>query len=150
MDSRADGLTAEYAQKARSVDTQYGGVPQGVEGPVLQRLQSYGRIRGYVVGEMSEDLLILIHDITMCQLQGTELLHANQGLSGRGRQLSAAGEMAIIVGSLRRQLSVLAVMFAQAVSLRQGRQITRREKFKLDRPSQHLIPENKNGHMSNE
>ena len=136
VDRRADGLTAEYARKARSVDTQYGGVPQGVEGPALQRLQSYGRICRYVVGhsgEMSEDLHILIHYIVKCRLQGTELLHAHQGLSGRGRQLSAAGEMAIIISSLRRQLSFLAVMFAQAVSLWQGRQITRRGQFKLDR-----------------
>ena len=108
VDRRADGLSAEYARKARSVDTQYGGVPQGVEGPVLQRLQSYGRIRGYVVGrwgEMSEDLHVLIHDIAKCRLQGTELLQAHQGVSGRGRQLSAAGEMAILVGCFMRRLS---------------------------------------------
>ena len=51
---RADGLHAEYQSKARSVDMRYCDVPREETGPVLQRLLSYGQVRGIVFGAWGE------------------------------------------------------------------------------------------------
>ena len=56
---RAAGLHAEYCDKARATDTRYCGTSLGETGPVLQKLLSYGRVRGLVFGawgEGTEDL----------------------------------------------------------------------------------------------
>ena len=111
VDRRSKSLAAEYARKARSVDIQYGGVVQGVVGPVLKHLQTYGEVKGYVVGrwgEMSEDLHSLVHDLAAGRLQVLECL-PGRSVGGRGRELSREGQLAIFTGSIRRQLSFVAV-----------------------------------------
>ena len=51
---RAAGLHGEYCEKARSVDTSYCETLDGHVGPVLQKLLSYGHVRGVVFGAWAE------------------------------------------------------------------------------------------------
>ena len=51
---RASALQKEYEDKARKCDTEYGNTPAGTDGPVLQRLQSYGHVLDLVVGHFGE------------------------------------------------------------------------------------------------
>ena len=51
---RASALQKEYEDKARECDTEYGNTPVGTDGPVLQRLQSYGHVLDLVVGHFGE------------------------------------------------------------------------------------------------
>ena len=54
MDVRANLLPGEYKTKARNTDRKYGGVGEGEMGRLEQKLISYGRVRGLVVGSWSE------------------------------------------------------------------------------------------------
>ena len=112
VDRRAAGLTAEYSRKAKAVDHEYCGVPRDTQGPILRHLQSYGKIRGYIVGrwgEMSEELHELITNLAKARLRVKSLLPGSQGRDRRGNSLSEKGHLALLTGSLRRQLSLLAV-----------------------------------------
>ena len=66
VDRRASTLPAEYRQHARKVDAEYGGVPQGVVGPVEAKLLSFPPLRKWVFGawgEASEDVHVLVKDL---------------------------------------------------------------------------------------
>ena len=41
VDRRASTLPREYTEKAKTIDTLYGGVPQGAVGPVQAKLHSF-------------------------------------------------------------------------------------------------------------
>ena len=51
---RARALPAEYASKARHVDSQYCGTPTGTVGPVATRLRTFDPVRGIVFGAWGE------------------------------------------------------------------------------------------------
>ena len=60
---RARMLPGEYRRKARKLDRDLCGTPDGVQGPVEQQLQQYGRLRGLVFGawaEASPDVELLL------------------------------------------------------------------------------------------
>ena len=68
VDRRASTLPREYTEKAMSIDTLYGGVPEGVVGPVQAKLHSFPPLRKWVFGawgEASEDV-----QWTICPLPG--------------------------------------------------------------------------------
>ena len=103
VDKRAGLLQGEYKKKAKDVDTMYGDVPAGQVGPVQRHLNSYGKIIGIVVGawaEGSEDLHNLIQNITDSRSNYLELT--------RGRPASD-GERALMLGQIRRRISVASV-----------------------------------------
>ena len=103
VNKRASLLPTEYRKKAKDVDKNYVGTPDGQEGPVLRQLNQYGPLLGLVVGawgEGSEDLHNLVQTISESRL-------AAIGLS-RGRPGSEQ-ELAVIIGQVRRRLSVAAV-----------------------------------------
>ena len=59
MEKRAKLLQGKYNKKAKAADRLYGGVEEGIVGPVENKLLQYGDLQGLVVGafgEGSEDL----------------------------------------------------------------------------------------------
>ena len=50
VDARATVLPGEYPGNARNLDTKFGGVHAGEEGPVARRLASYPRLQGSKAG----------------------------------------------------------------------------------------------------
>ena len=103
VDKRAGLLESEYRKKARDVDRDHVGTPDGQEGPVLRHLNQYGDVLGLVVeawGEGSEDLHNLLRTIALSRLSAIGL--------ARGRPGSEE-ELAVIVGQVRRRLSVAAI-----------------------------------------
>ena len=112
VERRADALTAEYTRKAKAVDIVYGGVPPSDVGPVQHHLHSYGQVRGYVVGrwrEMNESLHNLVHDLASARLRIAELLPGRHVGGNGGKELSRVGILALLTGSIRRRLSLVAV-----------------------------------------
>ena len=102
----------EYRRHAVLLDTKFCGVPRAVrgqpqaEGPVQRRLASYGTVQGWsfgVWGEASDTVHSLIHTITEARLK----ISAQQ--PGRRAMRSIDVERAQLVGSLRRQISFVAV-----------------------------------------
>ena len=109
-DRRARLLQGEYRKKAVDVDRDVLGTRPGDTGPVQRRLESYGPLISLVSGawgEGSADLHGLVQTIAEARLE-------KQGLA-RGRQGSEA-ELGILVGQVRRSLSITAVR-AQAEML---------------------------------
>ena len=107
---RARGLQGLYKGKLAKYDTKYHGTAPGQVGPLVQRLDSYGKLWGLVVwpwGEGSKDLhsLITVIGKTMVETRGRE-----RGWEG------GAGEMGQVIGQLRRRLSCTFVK-AQALCL---------------------------------
>ena len=105
VDRRAATLPNEYRQHARKIDREYGGVPDGVVGPVEAKLLSFPPLRRWVFGawgEASEDVHILVKDLAMSRVK-----HQQQ-LDGRWRwsQRSEEAEVAMYTGQVRRLLSV--------------------------------------------
>ena len=110
VDKRARGLTADYLKKAKGVDRKYGGVAEGEVGRVQRKLEGYGEVRGLVFGafgEASEG----VHDLV--QILATSRMKA-VGIQ-KGRECPK-GEMGVLVGQIRRLLSIVAVK-AQAECL---------------------------------
>ena len=110
VDKRARVLTEEYRKKAKDVDRVYGGAVDGTVGRVQRKLLDYGEVRGLVFGafgEASEGVHELVHLLANSRLKA-------EGLQ-QGRE-SAKGELGVIVGQVRRILSVTAVR-AQAECL---------------------------------
>ena len=108
VDKRASTLPAEYRQHARKVDTEYGGVLQGVVGPVEAKLLSFPPLRKWVFGawgEASEDVHLLVKDLAKSRAK-----HLQQ-LEGRWRwsRRSEEAEVAVLTGQVRRLLSLEAV-----------------------------------------
>ena len=103
VDRRARTLNSEYLDKAKLVDRQYGEVQEGTVGPVQRKLESFGEIKGLVFGafgEGSEDVHTLVQSLATSRARTVALQ--------RGRECSE-GELAVIVGEVRRRLSVAAV-----------------------------------------
>ena len=110
VDKRAGVLTEEYMKKAKQVDRVYGGVAEGVVGRVQRRLEDFGQVRGLVFGafgEASEGVHELVHVLANSRLKA-------EGMQ-QGRQ-TESGELGVLVGQIRRILSVTAVR-AQAECL---------------------------------
>ena len=104
VDKRARVLTTEYRNKAKKVDMDFGGSVEGEVGRVERKLEDYGQVRGLVFGafgEASEGVHELVQDLAVSRLQAVGL---QQG------RVSDKGEMAVLVGQIRRILSTTAVM----------------------------------------
>ena len=104
----------EYASKARQVDRQYVGSMPGEVGPVEAKLLSFERVRdiGFgAFGEAWEPLHQLIHYLAIPRVS---VPGPQRGRKGTERSLE--GERALVVGQLRRRLSIAAVR-AQCSSL---------------------------------
>ena len=109
---RANLVNKEYMRHAASLDIRHNGVPKArrgqvqVVGPVQQKLSNHGEVEGWVFGvwgEASDAVHALIH-----QMAEARLLIADQQ-PGRRRQRGIEAERAHLVGSLRQQLSLVAV-----------------------------------------
>ena len=119
VDRRAEGLTADYARKARNTDREYGGTPrppppqQGIQQPprvvgrVEARLLSYGRVRGWVFGawsEASNEVHSMVQRVAEARMEVADL---QPGVRGAPR--SKTVQLAQLVGHVRRKLSINAV-----------------------------------------
>ena len=107
-------LHEEYLKKARTIDREYVGVQPGVVGPVETKLLSFERVQGLVFGawgEGSEPVHQLID-----KLADSRVSVAGPQKSKKGLERSPEGERAVVVGMLRRKLSIAAVR-AQCSSL---------------------------------
>ena len=100
-DKRAGGLQQEYRMKAKKVDQEVLG--EGVKGPVERRLDEFGELLGLCFGawgEASEGVHTLVQTLAEARLK-------YQGLQ-RGRPGSDQ-ELGLLVGQVRRRLSLVAV-----------------------------------------
>ena len=113
VDRRAQAVNREYQRHAVTLDTKYCGIPKAArgqpqqDGPVQRRLASYGDVEGWcfgVWGEASEPVHDLIHSIVEARLRVV-----GQQPGRRGKVRTVEGERAQLVGSLRRQVSLMAV-----------------------------------------
>ena len=119
VESRADGLPAAYALKAKEIDWQYCGIPRPPRGqrgqpaaprqigPVEARLLTYGKVRGWCFGawgEVSGEVHSLVQKIAK---KKQELAPTQPGRRGPVRSKEA--QLATLVASVRRDLSHKAV-----------------------------------------
>ena len=113
VDKRATAVNQEYKRHAVLIDTRYCGTPKAprgqlqAEGPVQRRLASFGTVEGWcfgVWGEASEPVHTLIQTIAEARLRV-----AGQQPGRGGKVRSIVAEKALLVGSLRRQVSLMAV-----------------------------------------
>ena len=114
VDKRAGVLHQEYLVKARTADQLYVGTNVGVVGPVERKLLSYDRVQGLVFGafgEASEPVHRLID-----QLADSRVTVAGPQRGRKGVERAVEGERALVVGQIRRKISVAAAR-AQAGSL---------------------------------
>ena len=106
VDRRADLLQGEYRKKARDVDRGFVGVEEEqTTGPVERRLAEFSDLQGLLVGalsEASEDLHNLIHAMAESRVAGADLCRDQQAATERE-------DMSVVVGQLRRRLSVAVV-----------------------------------------
>ena len=108
MDRRADGLTEEYARKARQVDWEYGGTPRpppqprGAPAPPREigRVESqpltFGRVRGWCFGawgEGSTEVHELVQKVAEARLEVADLQPEPRGIP-----MSRAAQLAGLVG----------------------------------------------------
>ena len=109
-DRRANGLPTLYRNKLAKYDRKYHGTAQGQTGPLVQRLEGYGKLWGLVVGpwgEGSKDLHSLV------KIMGESSVAAR----GRARGWEGGeGELGLVLGQTRRRLSCSFVR-AQALCL---------------------------------
>ena len=110
VERRAGTLTAEYRKKARDVDKEYGRVRVGEVGRVENKLSGYGQVRGLVIGAFGE-ASDGVHDLVQVVAQSRVKAVGIQ----EGRD-TVKGEVGVLVGQIRRLLSVAAVR-AQAECL---------------------------------
>ena len=109
-DRRSAGLPELYRSKLAKYDIQFHGTVRGQSGPLVQRLQSYGKLWGLVVGpwgDGSKDLHTLIKIL------------AESRVAARGRARGwegGEGELGLVLGQTRRNLSCTFVR-AQALCL---------------------------------
>ena len=105
-DRRANGLPNLYKQKLVPLDARFHGTPNGQSGPLVRRLESFGRVRGLVVGpwgECSKDMHSLI------KVLGETKVAARA--RARGRQ---ASDNELVISQIRKYLST---SFVRAQSL---------------------------------
>ena len=110
MDARAKTLPREYKKKLQALDIRYHGVPMNQEGPLVQRLDTWGELQGLVVGQFGEGSQHL-HSL-LRQLAESKVL-AKARASGEPPLDSDVG---ITLSHFRRVLSTTAVK-AQATCL---------------------------------
>jgi hypothetical protein len=102
-DKRAGGLQTDYRKKAKKVDQEVLGQGGEVRGPVERRLDEFGELLGLCFGawgEASEGVHLLVQTLAEARLK-------YQGLQ-RGRPGSDQ-ELGLLVGQVRRRLSLVAV-----------------------------------------
>ena len=102
-DKRAKRLQMEYQGKAKKVDQDLLGVTAGEKGPLEKRLDEFGNVIGLCFGawgEASTDVHNLVQTLAEARLKF-------QGLK-EGRPRSKQ-ELGLIVGQVRRRLSLAAV-----------------------------------------
>ena len=103
-DKRALGLQTEYRRKAKKVDDQMQSARGDQKGPVERRLDEFGELIGLCFGawgEASEDIHWLIQMVAESRLKYQRL---QSGRSGNTKQ-----ELGILVGQIRRRLSLAAI-----------------------------------------
>ena len=103
VERRAKCLTGEYMRPLAKLDSRYHNTPRGETGPLVKRLQSFGRLQGLVVGawgEGSKDLHSLLDILASYRLRAVGL--------ARGREGSDA-ERGVILAQFRRVLSTSAI-----------------------------------------
>ena len=103
VDVRASKLEKEYKDKARHIDQLYSGTTEDPVGPVQQKLESYGRLFGLVVGQLSECSQDL-HDLLV---RFADEKAANSSCY-QGIALSIS-QKSMILQQYRRRLSVCAI-----------------------------------------
>ena len=111
VERRASKLASEYRASLAKYDRQFHGVGEGEVGPLVSRLQSYGKLEGLVVGPWgngSRDLHDLVRTLAEARVEAKA--------RSRGRPASDH-ELGTVVGDIRRSLS-LAFVRAQALCLR--------------------------------
>ena len=97
----ADAQTALYLAKAKKADTEFVGVQEGQQGPVEARLRGYGPVSGLVFGAFGE-ASEAVHEFV-------QVVAKSRASGGPGRVGGPKGEVAKLVGQVRRQLGVAAV-----------------------------------------
>ena len=97
----ANRLTADYLNKAKQADRDFVGVPVGQQGPVEARLRGYGQVKGLVFGAFGE-ASEAVHEFVQVVAKG-------RATGVPGREGGSKGEVAKLVGQVRRQLGVAAV-----------------------------------------
>ena len=106
---RANLLPREYERKAQLMDRQYGGVQEGVTGPVERKLSSFPRLQSLVFGawnEASPDVHNLVHTVAAARLRREQELQDDGGVARR-RRMSSEGALSILTGQVRRNLSLV-------------------------------------------
>ena len=104
-DKRAHGLQSEYRRKAKKVDQQIQNTTEGAKGPVERRLDEFGELICLCFGawgEASEDIHWLIQVLAESRLKYQRLQSGQAG--GNTKQ-----ELGILVGQIRRRLSLAAI-----------------------------------------
>ena len=107
-DRRAGGLQQLYRKKLLPLDSRYHNTPPGQAGPLVRRLQSYGKLEGLVVGpwgEVSKDMHRLVKVLAESKLAAKA--------RARGRDISDR-ELGLITTQIRKYLSTA---FVRAQSL---------------------------------
>ena len=100
VDVRAKGLPKLYLDKAKNIDRKYCGTPEDQEGPLEQRLKSFGELQCLVAGQYGE-VSQHYHDL-LAKLAKSKAAHFSQT---HGRLLSNS-EQGLLLHQLRRRLSV--------------------------------------------
>ena len=98
-DRRAGGLQQLYRKKLLPLDSRYHNTPPGQAGPLVRRLQSYGKLEGLVVGpwgEVSKDMHRLVKVLAESKLAAKA--------RARGRDISDR-ELGLITTQIRKYLA---------------------------------------------
>ena len=98
-DRSANGLPNLYKKKLIPLDNKFHLTPQGQTGPLVRRLESFGKLEGLVVGpwgECSKDMHNLV------KVMGETKVAAKA--RARGRQASD-NELGVIIAQIRKYLS---------------------------------------------
>ena len=106
VDNRGKLLQGEYQAKAKKADRKYGNNPIGNIGKMEQKLLTFGRVRGLVVGgwgELSEDFKMLMQVMVDRKKQELE---AQTGIENRR---SVTAQLASYTSQNRQQLSRVCV-----------------------------------------
>ena len=102
-----DQLHNEYVNKARRMDRLYCETQPGQAGPIKAKLLSYERVRGMVFGAFGEASQPVHQLVDSLATSRVTVAMPQRGRMGVER--TVAGERAIMVGQIRRKLSVAAV-----------------------------------------
>ena len=92
------------------MDTEYGGVKEGIVGPVEAKLASFPRIEGWVFGkwgECSPDVHNLIREMAKSRISYQQELERKEGR--RSKEMSDSASLSLLTGQIRRGLSLVAV-----------------------------------------